>query len=395
MVVEAAAAALLALNTCREIDLAFDTDVEFVVRRCHADPAEVERYVQALVAEASAVTAATLDLRLRVAEVRVRTGPAKADPWDAPIAEDQLAQFQAVWNRDEGTVRRQAAILLSGRDLGESPAFEAGLCSPEGYAVLSGLTGVVPVAPHSFEEGNDDLIALLRAVGTLCGAPRTDECDPAACPGGGFHGPLMSRCDECPGGAANVELAFAPASIEAIWTTLDRKVADGCPIDSASAGVRAANDQVTGLAGTMLVADVLANDERTNCGPITLVGVDPRLDRGWPLSTIELSEGRRGIVVTLPPEAAGAARASYRISDSEEAIATGRLDVRVRSADVNADGRVDRLDLVQVLERIGRAGGSADMVDFDGDGRATAHDLGLFLSVWTGPREEMPPPGRP
>lgn len=368
----------LALNTCREIDIAFDTDVEFVVRRCGADEFALRRYVHDLVVRASAVTSASLDLRLRVATIRIRTGPARSDPWNAPIADDQLVQFRDQWNAHEADTPRDMAVLLSGRELGGSPLYQGSIGTPDAYAILAQLGGSVA------ERQDADLIALLRAVGGVCGAPRTDECDVDQCDAGPGRGAIMSLCDECPGGPANIDLTFADESVEAIWRVLDHTATS---LGSTESGLVAAPDVAYVVAGTDAVIDVVANDVLTNCGPISLVNAPSTTPRGWALAVMEVPsgprEGERRLLLRIPDGAIGNEVATYSITDSEEATATGTVELVVRSADFNADGRIDAADLQQVIDRLGERGAAAEIVDLNGDRLVSAVDLGLLLSVWS------------
>ncbi|MBL9120305.1 MAG: hypothetical protein JNL80_10380 [Phycisphaerae bacterium] len=368
----------LALNTCREIDIAFDTDVEFVVRRCGADEFALRRYVNDLVVRASAITSASLDVRLRVATIRIRTGSARSDPWNAPIADDQLAQFRDHWNAHEAETPRDMTILLSGRDMGGSPSFQGSIGTAEAYAILAQLGG------SASERHDADLIDLLRAVGTVCGAPRTDECEVEACETGPGRGSIMSLCDACPGGVANIDLTFAGESIEAIWHTFDQAPHS---LGSTESGLVAAQDFVYVVAGTDVVIDAVANDLLTNCGPVTLVTAPSKTPRGWALAVVDEQagprQGERSLLLRIPDDANGTDVASYTITDSDEAVATGTIELVVRSADFNADGRVDAVDLQQVMDRMGDRGATAEMVDLNGDRLVSTADLGLLLSVWS------------
>jgi hypothetical protein len=375
MLTALAAGATLALNTCREIDIAFDTDVEFVLRRCHGDPLEVRRYVNTLVAQASVITSAQLDVRVRASAIRVRTGPAKNDPWNAPIDEVQREQFRDYWNANEAATERDMAILLSGRELGESQSPRSSIATDEAFGVLVGLTGTLSDDPHSFGEGNADLVAFLRVVAVMAGASPTSECDPEDCPEP-MHGSIMSRCDACPGGAGNIELTFAPESIEAIWQLLDRAPK---PLGSAEKGLKAMDDVAVILAGETLSVPVLVNDAATNCGVLTLTRADGATSSGWPVSVAPSTDERptEELTITAPADASGISSVSYFIADNEEATGSAALTLIVRTADLNGDSTVDDAD----VRLLGERGPTAAEADLDGNGLVDATDLARLLGA--------------
>ena len=384
-----AASALLSLNvnSCREIDIAFTVDDAFLARRCFDDAREARRYVAELVAEASDITAASLDARLRMESIRVGHGSIIGD--GTPRVERQLQEIWRFWRGEErGDVHddgHDLAIILSDVSSGaESRAQPGTVGTDEAVALLSDLHGL---DPHSSQVSAElarrhDLVALLRAVATMCGAERS-EARPQT-----ERGSIMSRADEHLGGAANIDLRFDDRDIEAIWTRL---AASPKPLGSGEQGVRAAPDVLVAVPGTIASIDLLANDQRINCGPVSIQSLDAATAGGWPLVLrpwfdAEGNEIGNRVVSWIPPNAAalgiGADSARYVVVDSEEATSIGTLEIVLRSADVTADGFVDAADLAEVMDRFGDSDRRATLVDFNGDGKVSGEDLGILLAAW-------------
>lgn len=386
----AAAAALArapAANTCRVLDIAIDTDVEFVDRRFGGDAFEAKRYLVNLVTKASAITAASLDLRVRISSLRLREGSTRLDPWNATTGDAQLEQFQRWWSSQERANPCDLAILVSGRDLG-CDAFPSSVCTDRHCALLSNLTGLVPNHPQPHDNRNTDLVLLLRTIGIACGATATTECDGDGCASASTdagRGSIMSSCERCPGGFANHSLRFADESVTAIWTFLDHVT---CGVGAADSGVVPAADLVYVVAGTTTLIPILANDGATNCGPVTLDAVDAQTVGGLPLSVVPDENGVPSLLLSLPLGSLGSDTASYRIrgdveTGGAEPTGEGSIEIVFRRADFNGDGRTDRDDLSLMLEDWGS---STLERDLDGDGTVGSTDLALLLATWTSQR---------
>lgn len=402
-------------NTCRVVDLAIETDGQFLLRYAEGDRFLAERYLTALVEQASMITAASLDLRLRISSMRLGSITERVRARDAAVpamAEAMLEECRARWEAaDEAgsSPERDLVVFFSGAPLDGLAAYEGGLCSDRGYAVLTDLVGIAPQPPVDGDPANRDLIQLLRAVAIACGASPTDECDPAACGDASApsRGSIMSLCDACPEGFAAIDLRFDDRTIGTIWESLGTIVNDPtrCRLGGEESGLVAMPDRLHLVGGTVVELPLLANDDRTNCGPIELAEIDRATRAGLPLSRVRDAEGIERIYVFVPRGLVGFDRCAYRITDVHEASALGDATVLYRNADLTGDDQVDGADLEVLLE----AWGSRDRVgaeglpervrfecDLDGDGRVGARDLGALLQLW-GPLQPVatPPAARP
>lgn len=378
-----------AVNTCRVIDIALDADAAFVTERFGGDGFAARRYLYGLVAEASAVTTESLDLRLRINDLRLAPFADEAAPSTADSIEELRSRYQT-WSR---TTRPEPAsdlsVLITGQAFA-SPAnarrsdatavVEGSVCTADRYAVVSGLIG-----PHGGTDDHRDLIELLRVVAIACGASRTAECDPSdPSPSEPQQGSLLSRCDERPGATANILLRFDDANVAAIWSLLDHVP---CALGAAEKGLRATPDLLVMPSASVTLLPLVANDALNNCGPIALVAVDARSARGLPLSVRVDDEGVMTAVVTVPRGFTGSDRFRYRASDPDGTTIEGSVELLARSTDLTGDGRCDANDLASLIADWGSPRSAADL---NGDGVVDGPDLRLVLDGWDERMRLMP-----
>ncbi len=320
-------------NTCRVIDLGILWDRAELERRFGSDAFAAERFTQSLVTAASAVTAQSLDLRVRLRTLALDA----SDAAHATGAEDLR----------RGTI--DLLLVLGPRSAGVTEPSSASLCSEE-------ATGRIALA----EDGDEASIALalVEAIAIAAGASGTPLDD----------GRLRDE------------------SIADIWSHLDRL--DRSLLGGAESGAWAASDHLVLAPGALHRMRPIENDDATNCGPLALVGMDDRSDRGLPITRGEDADGQPIAWIWMPPGADGTDTTRYRLThahlaDEEGGAAErpveGTITMRVPTVDLNGDGRVDRTDIALLLDRWGSADPLARRGDLDGSGNIDAPDLGLLL----------------
>ena len=214
------------LVNCRAVDIAIDTDQEFL-NRFGGDTAAALGYVQTLVAGADEVYRRDASVQLRISYSRFW---AATDPWSGASTSAQLPEFRAYWQSNMAGVSRDVAHLLSARSLGGGIAWLNAICTDFGYAVSANLSGSFPTPLANNNGQNWDIMVFSHELGHNAGSAHThDFCPPLdrCAPSGSFgscqtsqvcisNGTLMSYCHQCSGGMANFVLAFHPTCATAI-----------------------------------------------------------------------------------------------------------------------------------------------------------------------------------
>jgi hypothetical protein len=316
------------------IDLGILWDAAELERRFGSDRFTAERFTQSVVTIASAYTAQSLDLRVRLRSLDLHALDAPRDDLPASLR--------------RGTID---LMLTIGRVSGDAIDVPSGsICSEE-------ATGRIALT-ESADEASAAL-ALVEAIAIAAGASTPTLVD--------------GRLDD--------------ESIAAIWSHLDRL--DRTLLGGAESGAWAASDHLVLVPGSLHVIHPIVNDDLTNCGPLALIDIDARSDRGHPISRGDDASGQPVAWIWIPPGADGSDALRYRValahlSEEEEAIAEqreaeGRITLRIPTVDLNHDGRVDRTDIALLLERWGSADPQASQGDLDGNGQIDAADLGVLL----------------
>jgi hypothetical protein len=210
------------LGGCRVVDIALDTDQEYLAL-FGGNQAAALGYLQTLVAGSDEIYRRDLSIQLRLSYARLWT---TADPWNGTDSLVQLEQFRAYWQAQMGSVGRDVAHLISPRNLGGGIAWIDALCTTFSYGVCGNMTGFFPTPMVNNSVQNWDIIVFPHELGHNCGAIHThDYCPPVdqCAPAGYFgscqtsqvcisNGTIMSYCGLCAGAEANSVLAFHPTS---------------------------------------------------------------------------------------------------------------------------------------------------------------------------------------
>ncbi|MSR40368.1 MAG: hypothetical protein EXS10_00480 [Phycisphaerales bacterium] len=198
------------LVNCRTIDLAIDTDQEFLAKFSGSTTAAYG-YVQTIVAAANEIYRRDVQVQFTLAYTRLWT---TADPWTGADTSAQLGQFRDHWIFNMNAVTRDLAHMLSGRGLGGGVAWLNAVCSNYGYAVSANLAGSFPTPLINNDSQNWDVIVFTHELGHNCGAvhthdasPPIDGCGSNDCTNANL-GTIMSYCHLCSGGVANIKLNF-------------------------------------------------------------------------------------------------------------------------------------------------------------------------------------------
>lgn len=206
------------LANCRSIDVAIDTDQEFLAR-FGGNTAAALGYVQTMLAGGDEIYRRDASIQLRLSYSRFWT---VADPWTATSTSAELTAFRNYWLANMSSVNRDVAHLFSARSLGGGIAWLNAICTTNGYAVDANLTGSFPSPLTNNAGGNWDIIVWTHELGHNCGTPHThDLCPPAdsCAPSSSFgqcqtaqvcssSGTIMSYCHLCNGGTGNIVLSF-------------------------------------------------------------------------------------------------------------------------------------------------------------------------------------------
>ncbi len=200
------------LVNCRTIDLAIDTDQEFLAKFSGSTTAAYG-YIQTIVAAANEIYRRDVLVQYNLAYTRLWT---TTDPWTGADTSAQLGQFRDHWIFNMGSVSRDLAHMLSGRGLGGGIAWLDAVCSNYGYAVSANLSGSFPTPLVNNNAQNWDVIVFTHELGHNTGAvhthsasPPIDGCGNNDCTNANL-GTIMSYCHLCSGGVANIKLNFHP-----------------------------------------------------------------------------------------------------------------------------------------------------------------------------------------
>jgi hypothetical protein len=252
--------------TCRTATVSIETDHE-LLGLFGGDAEAAAAYCASIIAASSEIFSEQTGVQFQVNFVRLWATP--EDPWTSGNTYDQLFQWRDWWFANMNDQPRDVAHFLSGRGLGGGIAWLPGTCTFEyGYGLSANLSGAYPYPLVDYSGSNWDVMVVTHEMGHNFGAPHTHSMDPPidGCGNGdcsqAFGGTIMSYCHTCPGGLGNVQLAFAPGTVQTILDHLSTSGADCAESADVAAAVA---DLASTLAGESIVIDVLANDAAASC----------------------------------------------------------------------------------------------------------------------------------
>ncbi|MEM8756924.1 MAG: M12 family metallo-peptidase [Planctomycetota bacterium] len=221
-------------DPCRVVDVVIETDAEFgglftgsgndglAAQEAH------NAYVESLVGANNVIYGRNVNVRLNIVAVRSWVGAEQGDdPWEGTSTFSRLLELRAAWTPTSTPIavdEWQSVHMFSGARLGGGIAYLSAICNPNfSHAVSADLSGFFPtteVSPDVFEpisnrSQNWDVVVTAHEWGHNFGAPHThgltpifDGCGLGDC-SDAENGTIMSYCQLCPGGVANIELNFA------------------------------------------------------------------------------------------------------------------------------------------------------------------------------------------
>ena len=142
-------------SPCLEVDLAIDTDQEFL-GLFGGDAGAATAYVELLVLAMSEIFDRDAGTRFVVTYLRLWDD---TDPWSAGNTGDELFAFREYWLANMTDVPRDLAHFLSGRGLGGGVAWLNVICNSDyGYALSANLAGFFPYPILDNNGSNWDLM---------------------------------------------------------------------------------------------------------------------------------------------------------------------------------------------------------------------------------------------
>ncbi|GAB4382752.1 MAG: hypothetical protein Kow0022_00960 [Phycisphaerales bacterium] len=281
---------------CNMAVMAVDSDYEFTANLFGGNTSAAADYAMTLMGAVSSIYERDVNVAQYIGYLRV--WGTDVDPYggEGDMGEF-LDRFRNHWISNMGTVERVVAHGLSGRPLGGGVAWVNVLCSTAwGYGVSTSLAGSFPLPPTDHRAGNWDPFVVAHEFGHNFGTGHThDSYDPVidGCGNGdcsaAWGGTIMSYCHGCPGGMANIVLAFHPRVQEVIEAT----VANAACFTNLPSGYAALPDQADTLMGVAVTIDVLANDIAQSCGIPSIVGVESPTPGGASVSILTDGEHDR------------------------------------------------------------------------------------------------------
>lgn len=318
-------------GSCREVDLAIETDVEFTANLFGGDLLAATEYALALLGASGEIFRLDLETRLRVGFLRLWEGD---DPWNQNAMGNQLGQFRDHWQAQMGDIERDLAHFLSGRSLGGGVAWLPGLCGAYGYALSANLNGSFPYPIEDHSGQNWDLMVVSHELGHNFGAPHTHSQQPPidGCGNGdcsqAYGGTIMSYCHTCSGGLSNVVMRFHPGSVASMKNLLDSVA---CEYGGEATPAATVDDLLAAIEGESTAIDPLSNDRDVNCQAIDLIGHDPTTSGGRPVVVSIGSMGETLLGVDASVAGPATDEFDYEIADSEGTTAIGTVMVTVTS----------------------------------------------------------------
>lgn len=314
------------VTQCFELAIAIETDREFTATLFGGDLGAAAEYALALIGASGEIFTLDVGVRFRTAYLRLWEDE---DPWTQTAMVDQLFQFRDHWNALMSEVPRDLAHFLSGRGLGGGVAWLPGLCGSYSYALSANLGGYFPYPLEDHRHENWDIMVVSHEFGHNVGSPHTHSVSPPldGCGNGdcsaAYGGTIMSYCHLCAGGLSNIALEFHPGSVGSMLALLDSVPCEYAGGPEPVAGA----DAAIGLAGDLLLIDVLRNDRGGECSEISIAGHDPQTAAGHGVTIVPGEDARPRLGVQAGPGAIGKDSFSYAIVDALGGTAIGEVAI--------------------------------------------------------------------
>lgn len=362
---------------CRAARIAVETDREFTSQLFNDDPNSAAAYVAQLYGALTTIFERDLSTKLSVGYLRLWDGSSTC-PWDQINIYDQLTQYRSEYMQMMQGVPRAVSQFLSGRALEGAGglAYIGSLCDATyGYSICGGIQGTFPPGLEP-DSGNWDPMVAGHEMGHNFGSLHTHDVDPPidtcglGCNDPPFAGTIMSYCQLCPGGVANIQLAFHPQCVDMMlaymdgWAVCDLKTAS-VRIQTDFGGTCACN----GLAGVVEfrepgTATVLSSANVVlNAGGVAII---PAVDVRHYDVTLKLGGHLRdispGALIAAPltelsfTPTGGNADDNNTVDLFDMNIVLGNFATSEELGDLNRDGLVDLLDLNTVFTNFGATG---------------------------------------
>jgi hypothetical protein len=338
---------------CRQFRIAWETDQEFLAL-FGGDTSAATGYVGTLAAALTSIYTRDVNARLSVRYLRLWSS---TDPWTATNTSTQLEEFSGYWQLQMGSITRDLAHFLSGRNLGGGVAYLPGICNGGyNYGVSANLDGFFPTPLVDNNGQNWDIIVVAHELGHNFGAPHThsyvpplDGCglSPADCTvANADQGTIMSYCHLCSGGVQNIKLVFHPSNIQSME---DRLAAVGCSYVAATTLPFGASDRAQTIAGVPVTIDVLANEIDFNCESVEIgTFTNPSLGGVVERSVGTGPGGRDQLIYVMPNGSfSGNDVFTYRVREAsgQETVVSVTVEVTPVRVPENPVGDVPQLDV--------------------------------------------------
>lgn len=274
---------------CNMAVMAVESDYEFTANLFGGNTSASADYAMTLMGAVSSIYERDVNVAQYVGYLRV--WGTDVDPYGGEAEMGVfLDHFRSYWTYNMGSVQRVVAHGLSGRPLGGGVAWVNVLCNMSyGYGVSTSLGGSFPLPPTDHRAGNWDPFVVAHEIGHNFGTGHThDSYDPVidGCGIGdcsaAWGGTIMSYCHGCPGGMANIVLAFHPRVQEVIEAT----VANASCFTYLPSGYSALADRADTPVGVAVTIDVLKNDIAQSCGIPSIASVQSPTPGGGIVSIV-------------------------------------------------------------------------------------------------------------
>lgn len=309
---------------CREIDVAIESDVEYLANVFGGNARAAAAYAALLVGATGEILTDDANVRLRMTYLRLWESE---DPWTQGSTVDQLFEFREHWVKTMTGIDRDEVHFISGRGLGGGVAWMPGLCGEFSYALSANLGGAFPYPLVDRSHANWDIFVFAHETGHNFAAWHTHQMSPPldGCGNGdcsdAANGTIMSYCHGCGGGMSNINLRYHPGSAGQIKDFLYQSPCDY--LDAAGAAV-AVDDRVTALGPAPLAVQPLANDRPANCATLALGGFAATTAAG---GTVTASG--EVLTVTPAPGFTGPDSFTYTVVDANGSMDVGQVLVDV------------------------------------------------------------------
>jgi hypothetical protein len=373
-------------SVCRALRLAVDCDYEFTYSVFGGLQGSSSAYVTVLVGASSSIYRADVNAGFQLAYLRLWT--TTEDPYTSTTTGNQLPQFRSYWNSNMGSVQRDLAHLVSGRNLGGGIAYKPGLCSSNAYAVSANMNGFFPYPVQHNKPQNWDLMVVTHEIGHNLNSGHTHDPNSYTPPIDGCgnaylnpplpqdctvadarQGTVMSYCHLCSLGMASMRMEFGPRPTGVIRSYIDQR-------------------STCGISPTVTITQqpqsrqACAGDEVTFT--VNATGTGTRVYQ-WRRNGINLAQGNSTSMVVA---------ASAATAGTYDCVVTATCVTAISSPatltvldcpcdpDVNQDGNVDQDDVIYLINVVGGGNNSTGIdPDFNRDGNIDQDDVTALINA--------------